>query len=452
MKRIFWLMLMLVFVGCGGASNQSTDNGDVTTANTSAEEGESAEENQVLSIAVVGFTANTGISQSDIDGISAIFTTYFMPQGYTLVERMRIDKIIEEQNMQRGSLTNSDMVRLGELLNVQKIVVGDIAVVEGQYNIDVRVVDVERGTIAATDGAAWVQGSSYRAMMQSLATRLSQAVSIKTEGEEPIAPPVENEIGIVFDYLKVFPYTIGTFEDVPNNVIEQLNKQEKFGYNTWRIPTQEELSLLAANGYAIDDNYMCSEHPRGVVLLVTDDADASAVNDRREQEAAAAAAAAEKARIEKSIADDGLGRDGVYEVGYYYNRDGKQGVVFEVTNGGRNGKIISLEEVEKTYDGAQSWCRIRGAGWYLPSKDELLVVYSNKSLVNKMMSNKGKGLIDKSYWTCSLAGADDDYWVIVMSNGDIYSAHAKAIEIFIGIGNRSAKTFNSNYVRAVSAF
>ncbi len=277
MKRIFWLMLMLVFVGCGGASNQSADNGDVTTANTSAEE------NQVLSIAVVGFTANTGISQSDIDGISAIFTTYFMPQGYTLVERMRIDKIIEEQNMQRGSLTNSDMVRLGELLNVQKIVVGDIAVVEGQYNIDVRVVDVERGTIAATDGAAWVQGSSYRAMMQSLATRLSQAVSVKTEDEESIAPPVENEIDIVFDYLKVFPYTIGTYEAEPVNVIAQLNMQEKFGYNTWRIPTQEELSLLAANGYAIDDNYMCSERPRGVVLLVTDDA-----------------AAAEKPRIEKS--------------------------------------------------------------------------------------------------------------------------------------------------------
>lgn len=441
MKRIFWLMLMLVFVGCGGASNQSTDNGDVTTANTSAEQGENAEEggnteqSQVLSIAVVGFTANTGISQSDIDGVSAIFTTYFMPQGYTLVERMRIDKIIEEQNMQRGSLTNSDMVRLGELLNVQKIVVGDIAVVEGQYNIDVRVVDVERGTIAATDGAAWVQGSSYRAMMQSLATRLSQAVSVKTEGEEPIAPPVKNEIGIVFDYLKVFPYTIGTFEDVPNNVIAQLNKQEKFGYNTWRIPTQEELSLLAANGYAIDDNYMCSEHPRGVVLLVTDDADATAVTERRQQEAiAAAAAAAEKARIEKSIAD-GLGRDGVYEVGYYYNRDGKQGVVFEVKNGGRNGKIISLEEVEKTYDGAQSWCRGKGDGWYLPSKDELLVVYSNKSLINKTLIGKGEKKLNGYYWT-STEYDGDRAWGVFMNCGD----------------TRNYSKNYDGYVRAVSAF
>lgn len=273
MKRIFWLMLMLVFVGCGGASNQSTDNGDVTTANTSA--------------------------------------------------------------------------------------------------------------------------------------------------EEPIAPPVENEVGIVFDYLKVFPYTIGTFEDVPNNVIEQLNKQEKFGYNTWRIPTQEELSLLAANGYAIDDNYMCSERPRGVVLLVTDDADATEVTERR---------------VEKSIAD-GLGRDGVYEVGYYYNRDGKQGVVFEVKNGGRSGKIISLDETYDSWDDAKSWCRGHGDGWYLPSKGELLVVYSNKSLVNKTLVDKGKKLKSDWYWT-STEYNEFCAWDVSMGGG------------YTDVNNK----LDDDSVRAVSAF
>lgn len=284
MKRIFWLMLMLVFVGCGGASNQSADNGDVATANTSAEQG----------------------------------------------------------------------------------------------------------------------------------------------------------VGIVFDYLKVFPYTIGTYEAEPVNVIAQLNKQEKFGYNTWRIPTQEELSLLAANGYAIDDNYMCSEHPCGVVLLVTDDADATAVTERREQEAsaaaAAAAAAAEKARIEKSIAD-GLGRDGVYEVGYYYNRDGKQGVVFEVKNGGRSGKIISLDETKDSWDDAKSWCRDKGDGWYLPSMDELLVVYSNKSLVNKMLTGKGEKLKSYWYWTSTEYGEFCAWYVLV----------------YDGYTNNDNKNF-SNCVRAVSAF
>ena len=242
----------------------------------------------------------------------------------------------------------------------------------------------------------------------------------------------EQGVGIVFDYLKVFPYTIGTFEDVPNNVIAQLNKQEKFGYNTWRIPTQEELSLLAANGYAIDDNYMCSEHPCGVVLLVTDDADATAVTERREQEAAAAAA--EKARIEKSIAD-GLGRDGVYEVGYYYNRDGKQGVVYEVKNGGRKGRIISLDETRYSWNDAKSWCRGKGDGWYLPSKDELLVVYSNKSLVNKTLADKGEELKSPMYWT-STEYNEFCAWGVNMGDG------------LAGNGSKNV----GGYVRAVSAF
>ncbi len=245
----------------------------------------------------------------------------------------------------------------------------------------------------------------------------------------------EHGVGIVFDYLKVFPYTIGTYEAEPVNVIAQLNKQEKFGYNTWRIPTQEELSLLAANGYAIDDNYMCSERPRGVVLLVTDDADASAVNDRRQQEAAAAAAAAEKARIEKSIADDGLGRDGVYEVGYYYNRDGKQGVVFEVKNGGRNGKIISLDETIASWDDAESWCRDKGDGWYLPSMDELLVVYSNKSLVNKMLIDNGGELKSDGYWTST----------------EYEEFCAWYVDVSYGYTDNGPKSLNG-YVRAVSAF
>ena len=243
----------------------------------------------------------------------------------------------------------------------------------------------------------------------------------------------EQGVGIVFDYLKVFPYTIGTYEAEPVNVIAQLNKQEKFGYNTWRIPTQEELSLLAANGYAIDDNYMCSEHPCGVVLLVTDDADATAVTERREQEAAAAAA--EKARIEKSIAD-GLGRDGVYEVGYYYNRDGKQGVVFEVKNGGRNGKIISLDETSDLWDDPESWCRGKGDGWNLPSKDELLVVYSNKSLVNKTLVDKGVKLnSDSCYWT---------------STGYVRFC-AWFVDVVDGVTSNDLK-YDYNSVRAVSAF
>lgn len=126
--------------------------------------------------AVLEFKAGVGISQADVDGISAIFINYFRPAGYTMVERTQIDKAIDEQGFQRSKMTESQMVRIGQILNVSKIVVGDVNVVLGQYNVDARVINVESGTIAATEGATFA-GSSYRSTMQSIAQKLAAKMS-----------------------------------------------------------------------------------------------------------------------------------------------------------------------------------------------------------------------------------------------------------------------------------
>ena len=130
-------------------------------------------------VAVLDFNAGTGVSQADVDGISSIFNTYFSPDGYTLVERTSIDRVIDEQKFQRGKMTQSQMVRVGEILNVSKVVIGDVNIVMGQYNIDVRVVNVESGTISAREGVTWSPGSSYRTMMSGLASRLANQIAIK---------------------------------------------------------------------------------------------------------------------------------------------------------------------------------------------------------------------------------------------------------------------------------
>lgn len=127
--------------------------------------------------AVMEFKARVGISQADVDGISGIFITYFRPAGYTMVERTQIDRIIDEQGYQRSSMTETQMVRIGEILNVSKIVIGDVNIVMGQYNVDVRVINVESGTIAATEGATFT-ASDYRSSMRSLAQNLAAQIAI----------------------------------------------------------------------------------------------------------------------------------------------------------------------------------------------------------------------------------------------------------------------------------
>ena len=188
--------------------------------------------------AVMEFKAGVGISQADVDGLSGIFTTYFRPAGYTMVERTQIDQIIDEQQMQRSTMTESQMVRIGELLNLSKIVIGDVNIVMGQYNVDVRVINVESGTIAATEGATF-EGASYRETMKSLAQKLAGQIAIGA-GPAIGGTPVQES-----DYVDL---------GLPSGTLWK-SKNEKGMYYTYdgavsqfgdKLPTREQFAELQA--------------------------------------------------------------------------------------------------------------------------------------------------------------------------------------------------------------
>ena len=241
---------------------------------------------QAQRCAVLEFKAGVGISQTDVDGISAIFITYFQPAGYTMVERSQIDKAIEEQRFQRSSMTESQMVRIGQILNVSKIVVGDVNIVMGQYNVDARVINIETGTVSATEGTTFAKGASYRATMQSLAQKLAGKIAIRQGATVAPSTPstptarTRSKVEVLYGYLKIFPNELGVFQAEPTTVIAQINKQAQHGYNNWRIPTNEELSLMRANNYLGSGEYMTRESKRGIVLLVTDGEDYQTIQEK----------------------------------------------------------------------------------------------------------------------------------------------------------------------------
>jgi len=268
--------------------------------------------------AVMEFKAGVGISQADVDGLSGIFTTYFRPAGYTMVERTQIDRVISEQGFQRSSLTEAQMVRIGEILNLSMIVIGDINVVAGEYNVDVRIVSVESGVIIATDGESFK--GSYRNSMKQLAQRLAGQVAIKPGQTVQAAPKPKPAASrttpfVILGYLKVFPNDLGRFDSEPNTIIRQINSQEQHGYNTWRLPTNEELSLMVANSVvSSSDAYMTSDSRRsGLVRLVTDKGTAQEIAEatRKAEEAARkaeeAARKAEAARREQWLKSRTIG-------------------------------------------------------------------------------------------------------------------------------------------------
>lgn len=167
-----------------------------------------------------------------------------------------------------------------------------------------------------------------------------------------------------------------------------------------------------------------------------------------------------------------------YKVGDYYDDGTKKGVVFDVWDGGRHGKIVSLDQNEsqwctkEQYDkkivvGADSknngkvntdkvmarsdadqypaftWCCNKGNDWYLPAIYELKLLLLNDSVhdaVNITLAQKGgTKLYNKKnsrwYWS-STESNEFCAWYVVMCDGDT---------------NFNIKD-NYRYVRAVSAF
>lgn len=171
----------------------------------------------------------------------------------------------------------------------------------------------------------------------------------------------------------------------------------------------------------------------------------------------------------------------VYNVGDYYNENGKEGVVFEVWDGGRHGKIISLDETEAVWDSrvdydsdkrehtngtrtyadsesdgkantdkimsrsdsqyfdAFEWCRAKGSSWYLPARDELKQIYKNKDKLNSTLSQYGTAIGNNYYWSsteCVDYKPEFCAWFV-----DMYFGYAL-----------SYYKFDDTYVRTVSTF
>lgn len=170
-----------------------------------------------------------------------------------------------------------------------------------------------------------------------------------------------------------------------------------------------------------------------------------------------------EASVNITISGPGGGTNGVYEVGDYYNRNGVEGVVYRISNGGTHGMIVSLDEgyeawsteeivtgVSDQYDGAANtnliishynlnnypafkWCNNKNAngiiGWYLPSINEMLDVLLFREELNKSLLNNGGVIITSNdYWSSSeseYSGQQRAYEAEYRSSSNDYHAYGQ---------------------------
>ena len=170
-----------------------------------------------------------------------------------------------------------------------------------------------------------------------------------------------------------------------------------------------------------------------------------------------------------------------YKVGDLYYDGKKQGVVFDVWDNGKHGKIVSLDQTSKQWctkeqyekgivvgtssesDGkantdlvmaradclqypAFQWCRAKGTEWYLPAIDELSRLLLNdevRNAVNKTLDQHGANKLSAKssftwYWSSSEYVYDNKFFAWLVNMLDGYTNYFDKND--------------GNYVRAVSTF
>lgn len=125
------------------------------------------------------------------------------------------------------------------------------------------------------------------------------------------------------------------------------------------------------------------------------------------------------------------------KVGQVIKVNGEFGVVIAVTSDGMHGKVMSVSQTKCDWANAKTWCSNYGSRWRLPSKDELLLIYRKKSVINSTLYSNGyTKLSSEWYWTSE-------------SSGNVCS-----VALLMGDGSSSTNILKRNKccVRAVSAF
>ena len=155
----------------GGASGSSAVSGGYAGAAGISRQNASGR----INVAVSDLSAEN-VSQGNAAIVADWLRGALVAEGaYTVVERSAMQKVLTEQAFQNTGCTSSECaVKLGKVLNVQKMVVGSFGKFLDSYVLNVRVVDVESGEVVYSDSAKGKTTDEVEANIKALAQRLSR--------------------------------------------------------------------------------------------------------------------------------------------------------------------------------------------------------------------------------------------------------------------------------------
>lgn len=217
-----------------------------------------------LRIAIIDLDAGVNRTQQQVNGLADMLSVELFNSGcFTIVERSKVEKVIREQHFQMTDLTDAQRQKIGGILEVDAIVTGTINFIPrdtrygsdhsskydvGEYNVDIRLVSVNTGEWLSVAGGEQ-KGCTERELMRRVAMELADNLELPNQNVVAASSPY-----LLYDYLYVYPEDLGVFTSAPTSLIQATNKNSAYGYNDWRLPTQEELDALNSNRKALRMN------------------------------------------------------------------------------------------------------------------------------------------------------------------------------------------------------
>ncbi len=98
-----------------------------------------------VNLAIAEFNARPPITKAEADFVSEFLRGELIKaECFNILDRANMNKILEEQKLQTTGLTEAEMaIKIGKLLNVQKIITGSVGKFVNDFVITIDVVDVE---------------------------------------------------------------------------------------------------------------------------------------------------------------------------------------------------------------------------------------------------------------------------------------------------------------------
>ncbi|MBN8216466.1 MAG: hypothetical protein J0L75_07465 [Spirochaetes bacterium] len=133
-----------------------------------------------LRIAVYQFDSRSGVEPAVAGNVTDLFQTEFARLNrFDVLERANLQRVIKEQSIQSsGCVESSCAVKLGNLLGVQKMVVGAVFRMGGAYYVNLHFVDVELARVDFSESASTPEEHGLPALIAEMALNIVKKIPV----------------------------------------------------------------------------------------------------------------------------------------------------------------------------------------------------------------------------------------------------------------------------------